>query len=228
MTSRFPLLASLLLSGLAGLTSCAITDQADEVTPSGFLDDVSQLRAGVGGEARLVYRAPGLDLSSYRAVLVETVEVWPTIENAAAPKKELERLAVLLRRTLIDRLERDHRVVPNRGEGVLVVRAALTEAAGSNVPLDAATAVIPIARAISVGQKLATGTHAFVGSAAVEAEVLDGGSGERLMAGIDRRVGNKVVRDAFSEWGDVEGAFDAWADQLAKRLRTEGFPPRDP
>ena len=223
MLRSTPRLAEALLAAALASSACAITDQADEVAPSGFLADVGQLRPGGEGEALLVYHAPDLDLSSYRALLVEPIEVWPTIENAAASERDLQRLARLFRATVVARLEREFVVGPQRGEGVLVVRAALTEAHGSNVALDSLTSVVPAGRALSAASALATGAHAFVGSAAVEAEVLDGATGRRLMAGIDRRVGNKVVRDSLSKWSDVEGAFEAWAEQLAGRLKRQGL-----
>jgi hypothetical protein len=88
------------------------------------------------------------------------------------------------------------------------------------------SAVLPQMRLISGAKRLATGTASFVGSAGVEAELLDSLSGERLAAAIDRRAGQTRLRGSDSTWEDVEQAFDHWSEMLAARLREVRTPGR--
>jgi hypothetical protein len=68
-------------------------------------------------------------------------------------------------------------------------------------------------------KKMATGTQAFVGEAAVEGELLDGVTGERLAAFVDKRSGGKSVeRIGAGAWEDYKNACKVWAELLATRL----------
>ena len=65
---------------------------------------------------------------------------------------------------------------------------------------------------------LATNTAVFVGKAAIEGEITDSVTNERLVAAVDERVGTKSLSGMFHKWSDVEKAFDTWAGHLRERL----------
>ena len=69
----------------------------------------------------------------------------------------------------------------------------------------------------SLGQ-LAADTQIFVGTAGIEAEILDSVTGERLAAAVDERAGSKALKGSTSTWSDVKDAFDYWAERLKVRL----------
>src|SRR5882724_2090271 len=123
-----------------GLAGCAPTHQARSAAPAGFLGDYSQLREGKEGEALLVYRNPSAQWRKYDKVLIEPVTVW---DDA-------------LRSGLLRDVPPDETQV--LGPGVMRCRVAITEAEGSAVVLDVASAVIPQLRALSVVKRVATGT----------------------------------------------------------------------
>ena len=127
-------------------------------------------------------------------------------------------LADYLHTALKEQLEKDYRIVQTPGPGVIRVRVAITEAAGSKIALDLMSNVIPIGIGVTAVNRLATGTHSAVGQAGIEGEVLDSVSGERLLAAVDRRAGRKVLRGKFGTWNDVKEAHDYWAEKLRKRL----------
>jgi hypothetical protein len=67
-----------------------------------------------------------------------------------------------------------------------------------------------------------TGTGIGVGAVTIEAELLDGGTNQRLAAVVDRRSGTKALRSKFDgSWGDVKLSFDWWATRLRTRLTEE-------
>jgi len=53
----------------------------------------------------------------------------------------------------------------------------------------------------------------------VEAELLDGQTGQRVAAAMDARAGTKAIRTKFNNtWSDVKLSFDWWAQRFDKRL----------
>ena len=39
-----------------------------------------------------------------------------------------------------------------------------------------------------------------------------------MTAAVDRRVGTKSFKGLFSDWADVQAAFDSWAERIRTRL----------
>ena len=215
---------------LVVLAGCSSTGQAGKVTTTGFLGDYTQLRKGKAGEALLVYRNPQADFSKYDKVLVEPIAIWGGADRdpSELSAQEAQSMAGYLRRAVEAQLMQDYQIVESPGPGTLRIRGAITEATQSWVPLDTVTTVEPFTRIFSEIKKLTTGTHAFVGRASVEAEITDAETGERLLAAVDRREGNKRLKGSQSSWGDVKEAFDYWAERLRERLRAERAAPIAP
>ena len=216
--------ATVLIGMLAvalGAIGCAATHQARSVQPSGFLGDYSQLRPGKEGEALLVYVRPGVDWKKYDNVWLEPVTVWGDVKTGflqSVPKDEAQVLADYLDASLRNSLSKDYKLVDRAGPGTLRLRVAITEAEGSTVPLDLASTVVPQMRALSTVKRIATGTDAFVGKAGVEGEIEDSITDQRLVAAVDRQVGQKRLQGVTNTWDDVQGAFDYWSERVRARL----------
>jgi hypothetical protein len=94
----------------------------------------------------------------------------------------------------------------------LRVQVAITKLEESHVVMDVMSTVIPATRALSGLDKLVTGKPAFVGEAAIEVKVTDAMSGELLGAGVDHRVGGKLLQAShFTSWGEVQEIMQEWA-----------------
>ena len=203
--------------------ACAPTIQTGKVKPSGFLGDYSQLRKGDRGEAQLVYINPNAKWASYTKVLIEPVTVWRSAD--ATPSKaetaSRQQLANYLHATLAKQLEDGFTVVAKPGPGVLRIRVAITEARGATVALDTISTFLVYGRVASEVGHVLTGGYAFVGKAALEAEILDSTTGQRLAAAVDERSGRKSAAGVFSKWSDVTEAYDYWAKRLNDRLVQE-------
>jgi hypothetical protein len=215
------LLAAPLLLALAA--GCAATrEPRGEVERSGFLGSYADLKPGGEGQAKLVYLNPEADLSRYDAILIDSVTLWPGPEGrlAALPAEEQQRLADDLYRALHDALAKDWRIASTPARGTLRLRAALTEAKSSNVPLDVVATAIPQVRLLGTVVGLSADTALTVGEASAEAEITDSVTGERLLAGVDERVGQRSFRGVTDKWSDVEEAFAFWAERLRVRLAT--------
>ncbi len=200
---------------------CATTRQAGgDPKPSGFLSNYGQLQPGGEDEAMLVYRNPRADFTRYDKVLVEPVTAWASGEMEI----DLERIQTLvdyLDAALRHALAQDYEIVERSGPGVLRLRVAITEAEGSNVPLDVVSNVLPQLRLLAAAAALGTDTQLFVGKAGIEGEILDGVSGGRLFAAVDRRGGGRTFEGSTAKWDDVQKAFDYWAERVRARLAQE-------
>jgi hypothetical protein len=201
------------------LAGCA-AGQAGKARPSGFLGDYAQLREGKDGQALMVYVDPAARFSSYKKVKIEPVTIWRSAETNDIPAHEardlIDDLDDVLRMTLDD----DYQLVDQAGPDVLRLRVAITEAEGSWRVIDGRLGdrLDPELQA-ATGKKPSDATRSFVGKAGIEAELLDGGSGKRVAAAIDRRVGARTLKPEANAWDDVEDAFRYWAERLRDRLR---------
>jgi hypothetical protein len=206
----------LVLFGLCHLsTGCAAAGK-----PSGFLDDYKGFVPGPDG-IDLVWRKPGLDLGSYDKVLIERAVVYldKDSQQRAIDPTELKQLADYFEQALIAALKGGYTIVAEPGPGVLRVRTAITNLKAGSPVVHGTTTIIPVGLVVSGVKAAVTGTHLGVGEATIEAEFLDGATGERLAAALDRKVGRKgQLASGFAKWGHVKSAFEFWAKKLRQRL----------
>lgn len=219
--ARWPGTLALVLLSLC-FASCAGTRQTRS-TPveSGFLSDYSKLAPGGDDRAQLLYIKPGVSLASYAALRLEPVKLYAGAEGsdlAKLSREDQQMLADRLHTAMVTALSKDWTLSEQSGPGVLVVRGALTEASGSNVPLDIVATWIPQVRLLAMVGGLGADTALTVGSVRGEVEVVDGGTGEQLLAGVDERVGTRGIEGVTDKWSDVQMAFDDWAERIRLRL----------
>jgi hypothetical protein len=200
--------------------ACALTRNPREAAePSGFLGDYSQLREGTDDEADLVYTNPDVDWSRYDAILIESVTVWHRgSEQVEISEAEAEALATYLFNALHRELSNDYRIAERPGSGVMRLRAAITEAKGASRVGKAVTSVVPQLRMLTTLGGMGADMAVVVGEAAIEVDLRDSETDERLAAAVDERWGTKALRGGFSEWGDAEHAYDFWAKRMRERL----------
>ena len=85
--------------------------------------------------------------------------------------------------------------------------------------MDVITTVTAPVRAGVAAADLISDTRAFVGEAAIEGELLDSLSGERVAAVVDNRFGTRSTSGMSNTWSDVKEAYDYWSMRFAVRLR---------
>ena len=213
---------ALLLIGLMIMAfGCAKTQQAKTVEQSGFLGDYTQLQEGKGDMALYHYINPEADFSAYDKIVLDSVTIWAGEDSKMGkiPKQDLDNLAHYLYAAVKEQLEKDYRIVDAPGEGTMRIRLALTEAGSSVRVMDVLSTYLPPARLISESKKLATGTHAFVGRASVELDVIDSVTNRRLVAVMDKRAGGKHYKGSTDTWAHVKQAADYWAEQISGKFK---------
>jgi hypothetical protein len=184
------------------------------VEPTGYLGDYSEFQPDPQGTTALIYRKSGLDLARYQRVMIDPVVVVMSADAGGRPvnPENLLRLTRYLRTALVVVLRDAYPVVEEPGEGVLRVRAAITDVIPTRPGLNTmGTLLVPVG-AVSLAKRAITGTDLFVGQVAIEAEAVDSETNERLMARVDRKAGRKfALKEGMTTWGHVERAFREWA-----------------
>jgi Protein of unknown function (DUF3313) len=216
-----PMLAVVLLLGVAG---CSTTRRVSEDQQSGFLDDYSMLRKGESGEANYIYVNRNADWAKYTKVWIKPLELWKADDPESPIGKMSPESQQMLMETFYaafyEALTNNFQIVDHGGSDVLVLHAAITDGRPSRPVINAVSSIYLPLKVISFGKRLITGTDLGVGAVTIEAECLDGQTGQRVAAAMDARAGTKAIRTKFdSRWEDVKLAFAFWAERFDKRLR---------
>lgn len=168
-------------------------------------------------------RNPQARWKNYDKIMLDAVMVWlgkdaQVHDTGVIPPDDVRRLANSFYRKLSEQLSKDYTLVQSSGPDVMRLSVALTDVEHGMRLLDTVSTIMPPARVLSGGKKVATGTHSFVGHASVEARLVDSQSGKLLAAGIDKRAGGKKLGKGTGYWRDVENVFDYWAAKIRWRL----------
>ena len=230
-----PLLTVAFAAALAStlfLTGCSTTvestppaaealEQGQALPPAvtGFLGpDAAKLQPGGKGKAALVWVNPNAQWAQYTKIYVKPVEFWASQDSKVSPDDQ-KVLTTYFYNQLQTILAKNFTIVDQPGPGVLVLRIALMDATTATPGLRTISVVVPQARILNLGQSLATGSYAFVGSAEAEMMATDGVTGEVLAEAVDQRAGGMGMKGAASfQWGDAENAMDYWAQTISDRL----------
>jgi hypothetical protein len=220
--------ATLVLTAALTAASCAATKagNAEDIRFSGFLSSYAGLRATNDSDrAAFFWAKPGLDLTHYGRILLDKPEARMSPDALKSMGDEdLSYLLGDVDKTLREALSARWMMADAPGPNVLRIRVCLTDADSTTAALTPFNRILPVGVLVSKGVQLATGTGLNVGKVTGEMEMLDGESGERLMAAVDRRVGTGVARETFSTWGDVDQVFQLWAERIVARLPEYGMP----
>jgi hypothetical protein len=207
------------------LAGCpAVRGRRGEAPQSGFLGDYSKLAPREGFPASEIWVDDAAPWSSYSAVVLDSVTLWVNEEKDRLDPKEGQMLTDLLYKSLHEELSKQFVIADRAGTHVLRLRAALTQAKGSNVAMRTASTVIPQALLLGTVVGLSADTARTVGTATAEVEMLDSLTGRRLAAAVDQRAGTKDLLSGrtFQKWGDVEAASQYWAKRAALFLVQRG------
>jgi hypothetical protein len=221
------IIAALTLAAVAlSSTGCGIIkplrQRRGEAEHAGFLKDYSQLQPQEGYAAKEVYINPNAAWSQYNAVFIDSVTLWVDDPSKQPSKEDAQMLTDMFYKALADKIGEKFTLADRPGPGVIRVRAALTQAKGAKVALNAVTTVIPQLRLLTTVGGVGADTATLVGSASGEAELVDGVTNERLAAAVDALAGTKGLLRAFSKWADVQNACNRWAERMRDFLVKQG------
>ncbi len=211
----------LLAPGLSIALLLAACVPKPRVEPTGYLGDYTGFEREPGGGNALIYRKPELDLARYHRVIVDPVVVSMSADSAgkAIDPADLMTLSNYLQTALVVALRDTYPVIEEPAEYALRLRVAITDVVATRPALNTIGTLFVPARAASAAKRVITGTDLFVGEVAIEAEAVDSLTGERLMARVDRKAGDKfTLKEGATSWGHVEKAFRDWAISFRRNL----------
>ncbi len=192
---------------------------------SGFFSGCKGFTPDPDRPSVFIYTAPNYHPRNYSRFIFPPIEIWidPDSEYKGVEPDQLKKITDGLLEVIIDELKGDYPIVDKPGPGVAIVRIALT-----NVYLKKKKVkwynYTPVG-AVSKGVQMAAGKNIALTTAHLEVEMLDSQSGERLKAGVDLQVGEKL-REKIKEgkerpettWADVEETFEFYAKRFRQRL----------
>jgi hypothetical protein len=192
---------------------------------SGFLGNYTGLRPSPDESGAWSYRKPEANFKRYTKIILDPLVIWPSQNSAYGGIDALTawKLALAFQERMSQALAGGYVIVKEPGPGVLRLRAALTEVILERPTLASPGPLLPLANDIllQASEKI-SGMNALEGEAAIEAELLDAESQERLAAFVEKRMSSKILltRDKDS-LGPVLEIFDYWANKLRHRLDKE-------
>lgn len=209
---------TLCLVGLLGslLVGCAASAPQLGFKLSGFLGDYSRLAASDASGALHSYRNPNASAAAYPKLFVESVTIWKAAGSTAGdiPRSDLRRIAGIFRQQLAAGLAESFELVDEPGQGVLRLRAAVSEKGPSNVAMDIASSANSKALTALSGIPMSPETRDFVASAAAEVELSDSQTGAVILSVADTTAIGAGLLTAADPWPALEGGYVAWTARL--------------
>jgi hypothetical protein len=201
------MLTGLLISSMVG---CAST----KAGPSGFLGDYSKLGPGREGGVNQIYLKEGVDFKKYNKIMMEPVEFYfkDNPEYKGIEANQLKELSDAFHQEVAKALEGAYPLVAEPGPDVMRIRVAITSLDKSKPVQSVMTSISPATIGISLIGKATTGEWIGVGSASMEAEIIDSQSGQVIGQAVDQRSGGKLA--GFTTLGGAKAAFEFWAKRL--------------
>jgi hypothetical protein len=210
--STFPQIhrLSVLLCVVFSLYGCA--QKTATLDFSGFLGNYTSLRPSPDESGAWSYQKPDVNFKEYTKIILDPLVIWPSQRSAYGGLDALTvwKLALAFQESMSRALAGGYVIVKNSGPGVLRLRAALTEVMLERPALASPGPLLPLANDILIqASEKISGMNALEGEAAIEAELLDAQSQERLAAYVEKRMSSKILltRDKDS-LGPVLEIFD--------------------
>jgi Protein of unknown function (DUF3313) len=211
----------------------AITAEAQEASKvqdteskdvTGFLGDYSALSPDPKNGDLLVFEKSKDVLKNYRKFIIDPVTVYllPGTQDRGIDPEDLDRLARYFTDAITDELVgAGYDVVTEPGPGVLELQVAITNVEPTGGKKNAALKAGATAASVAVapGASLLV-PRLSVGKVAIEGDMIDSVSGERMVAFVTGKGGRSWFSglNAYKKWGDIESAFRVWAKNFRKRL----------
>lgn len=200
-TNGMMVIAAVVLLGVCGCGS--------EMAKTGFLSDYSKLKAESDSSYRYLDKQTA---SRYTSFIIDPVAVHFKDGGKAVEKKsegkltgqEVKDLTNYFHAAILTAVgESGAKIAYQPGPGVARIRVALTD-----IEETGALNVLPQASLLGVG----------VGSAAMEAEVVDSVTGKQIAAVVESQKGGRIPFSNLGDWGTAKGVMDGWAKRLKQRI----------
>ena len=170
-------------------------------------------------DRRNVYRyiKEGLNLGDYDQVAIAPIEIWvhPDSSYKGMQANNIKAMSDQLRQVMVSTLEPDYPVVNRVGKKTIGVRLAIT-----GIKLKKKKrgflSYMPIGMAVAAVQD-DTISKTTLSDAVIEADLVDGLTGERIAALVDQNMAAELSGQSH-EWNEIEKILEFYAKRFKKRL----------
>lgn len=181
-----------------------------------FIEKMPPLSADTVRPGAMSWVKPGADAAKYTRVMIEPVTVFisQNSDYKGLDANELKALTDGFYKTFTRTLEPEVPVINSAGEGVLYMRAALTDVKLARKKRGV-LGYTPIGL-VANNVKEAAGQHISLENAVLEVEALDSVTGERIAVLVDK-IPDTMGSGQFS-WKTIDAAFGFLAERVKSRL----------
>jgi hypothetical protein len=220
------LVSSLLLIGLTTQGQELSKEQAQEMKQeSGFLGDYSKLQPDPKNADLLIYWKNEDVLKNSSKFILDPVIAYllPEAQQRGVDPEDLAKLSRYFTKAISDELTGSGRyeILTEPGPGVMLLRVAITnvEPTGGKTNAVVKGGAVAASTAVAPGASMVV-PRLSVGKVAIEGEMDDSVSGERMVAFMTSKGGRRFFSglNAYKKWGDIEAAFRSWAKNFRERL----------
>ncbi len=203
-----------LFASALALASCAPGGKS----PSGFLSNYKQLDGGYGTtDAVSAYVKPGVNLKKYDSAIIDPATT--IIATPGISPQIKDQLAAYVVSSLNSQISGDLKIVSTPGPTTLRIRTALTDVIEGQKAGKPVTTTHPEARSTLTGKLGSAEVASFISQVSFEGEIVDSVTGERLLASVDHRLGNKREATATTTWAAVQSGVKQGATRLHDRFK---------
>lgn len=191
---------SFLLLILFFLTGCA-----SKPTPSGFLDDYSNIEEVDFFKGIYVSKNSEKKLADYSKFKIDPVEIHFHVDAHGddIKEEELRLLVEYYEAHLKEIFSEKYQVVDEAGEDTVILRTAITDVKPNKIYLNLHWSTTLLGPGL--------------GGADFEADFVDGVTGESILSVLDAKKGNRAKYiKGLSKWGHTRSVIKAWARTLVK------------
>jgi hypothetical protein len=206
------------LVAIAALTcACATPPPTEAPEGSGFLGNYDDFQQVPDRPGAMRWLKEGATLAPYDKVLLDPIVVWYTAREEGVDPTELQKLADSFKLEIHRALGEDYPLTLEPGPDVMRLRIAITD-------VRKATGMRKTMRVLSGPGSGTTGYDAQyeselidIDAMAIEAEILDSVSSERLAAVVEGKIAPPKERSTDT-WRSINGALRQWAQLLREAL----------
>lgn len=185
---------------------------------SEFIEDMPALAQDPDRPGAMIWEKPGFDRAAYTRVMIEPVTVFisPESEYKGLNADDLKALADGFRETVTKTLEPEVPVVNQGGAGVMYIRAALTNVKVAKKKRGL-LGYTPIGFVVTTTASAVSGPSLTLKDAALEIEIYDPVSGERLGVLVDKAP--KTADEKEMSWDTVNKTLTYYAERFKARMQ---------
>ena len=189
-----------------------------DVMRSGFIENYPAFEADVDRKGAQVYRKAGVDLKKYTKVMIDPVEIWisPKSKYKGIDPNDLKAVADTFRAAIVAELEPTYPVVSKPGEGVLVLRIAITDVF-TKKKKRGLLGYTPVGIVTKGVKDLTVGPAISLADAVIEAELIDSQTNERIGALIDRQSAS-MKKKKDTSWEKIQSTLKFYAKRFRGRM----------